>query len=92
MKNPFTQLELWFVTGSQHLYGPETLKQVAANSDAIVRGMNQDARLPIKLVGKGVMKSPEEVRAMCLEANSSDVDRRAEISQQTDAASAHAVQ
>ncbi len=72
MKNPFDQLELWFVTGSQHLYGPETLKQVAANSEQIVAALNKDGRLPMKLVGKGVMKSPEEVRAMCLAANTSD--------------------
>jgi L-arabinose isomerase len=71
MTNPFTDLELWYVTGSQHLYGPETLKQVAANSQSIVTALNQGGRLPIKVVGKGVMKSPEEVRATCLEANSS---------------------
>ena len=70
MKNPFSDLELWYVTGSQHLYGPETLKQVAANADSLVRGLNDGGRIPIKIVGKGVMKTPEEVRAICLEANS----------------------
>ena len=24
------EYEIWFVTGSQHLYGPKTLEQVAA--------------------------------------------------------------
>jgi len=71
MTNPFNDLELWYVTGSQHLYGPETLKQVAANAQAVVVGLNQSNRIPIKVVGKGVMKSPEEVRAICLEANAS---------------------
>src|SRR5580704_2528215 len=71
MKNPFEELELWYVTGSQHLYGPETLKQVAANAASVVQGLNQSGRVPIKVVGKGVMKTPEEVRAVCLEANSS---------------------
>jgi L-arabinose isomerase len=71
MNNPFTDLELWYVTGSQHLYGPETLKQVAANAQNVVSALNQSGRLPIKVVGKGVMKSPEEVRATCLEANAS---------------------
>jgi L-arabinose isomerase len=69
--NPFSELELWYVTGSQHLYGPETLKQVAANAEAIVANLNSGKRLPIKVVGKGVMKTPEEVRAVCLEANGS---------------------
>jgi L-arabinose isomerase len=71
MKSPFEELELWYVTGSQHLYGPETLKQVAANADAVVAGLNQGKRVPVKIIGKGVMKTPEEVRAVCLEANSS---------------------
>jgi len=71
-KAPFKQLELWFVTGSQHLYGPQALKQVAANAELVVSGLQKENRLPIKLVGKGVMKTPEEVRAMCLQANSSD--------------------
>ena len=71
MKNPFDDLELWYVTGSQNLYGPETLKQVGINADSIVRSLNQGGRLPVKVVGKGVMKTPEEIRAVCLEANAS---------------------
>mgnify|MGYP006170807683 CR=1 FL=1 len=41
------------VTGSQHLYGPETLKQVDADSRQIVDALNAEAGLPIKLVGLG---------------------------------------
>jgi L-arabinose isomerase len=60
----FSPLEVWFVTGSQHLYGPETLRQVEANAVAIVDGLNAEARLPIKLVSKSVVKTAEEIAAV----------------------------
>lgn len=63
------QLEVWFVTGSQHLYGPETLKQVAANSQAIARALGAAAAVPVKVAFKPVLKSPAEVTALCQEAN-----------------------
>ncbi len=69
MPNPFDALELWFFTGSQHLYGPETLKQVAANSETLVKGLNDSKRIPLRIVFKGVQTTPEEIRSKCLEAN-----------------------
>jgi L-arabinose isomerase len=61
--------EIWYITGSQHLYGPETLKQVAVNSQKIVEALNASKRLPLKLVFKPVLKTPEEIRQLCLDAN-----------------------
>jgi L-arabinose isomerase len=61
--------EIWFVTGSQHLYGPQTLEQVAADSQAIVAGLNASKRIPLKLVFTPTVKTPDEVRAVCLAAN-----------------------
>ncbi|MCX6940164.1 MAG: L-arabinose isomerase [Verrucomicrobia bacterium] len=61
--------EIWFVTGSQHLYGPETLAQVARNSSAIVAGLSASKRIPLNLVLKPVLKTPDEIRALCLDAN-----------------------
>lgn len=61
--------EIWFITGSQHLYGPETLKQVAANAQAIVGGLSGSKRIPLKVVFKPVLKTPDEIRALCLEAD-----------------------
>jgi L-arabinose isomerase len=61
--------EIWFVTGSQHLYGPETLKQVAADSQAIVAGLGASKRIPLNVVWKPTVKSTEEVNAVCREAN-----------------------
>jgi len=59
------QFEIWFVTGSQHLYGPETLAQVARDSQAIVDGLNVSKALPYPLVGKPTAKTPEEISALC---------------------------
>ncbi len=70
MQNSFDQQEIWSFTGSQHLYGPEALKQVAKNSTEIVNSLNKAGRLPIKLVFKPVLTTPEEVRAACIEASS----------------------
>jgi L-arabinose isomerase len=61
--------EIWFITGSQHLYGPETLKQVAVNSQKIVGALNASKRMPLKLVFKPVLKTPDEIRQLCLDAN-----------------------
>ncbi len=65
----YKKLEVWFLTGSQHLYGPNVLKQVENNSKKIVRGL-QEAGLPVKLVFKPVLTTPESISDICLEANS----------------------
>jgi L-arabinose isomerase len=62
-------LEAWFVTGSQHLYGEETLKQVAADSQQIARGLSDDAGMPIRIEFKPVLTTPEAIHELCLEAN-----------------------
>jgi len=62
-------LEAWFVTGSQHLYGPEALKEVAANSRGIAQALGEAPTIPVKVVFKPVVKTPEEATALCLEAN-----------------------
>ncbi|SHI64632.1 L-arabinose isomerase [Pseudozobellia thermophila] len=64
--------EVWFVTGSQHLYGPETLGQVAKDSDEIARYYNADKSIPIKIVCKPTVKTPNEIHALCKEANNND--------------------
>jgi L-arabinose isomerase len=61
--------EVWFVTGSQHLYGEETLKQVAGNSEEIVKNLDASVHIPVKMVYKGVAKSQEEVESIMLAAN-----------------------
>ena len=63
------RLEVWFVTGSQHLYGEETLKQVAEHSTQIARSLDKDPAIPVRVVFKPVVKSPEEIYQVCQEAN-----------------------
>ena len=63
------ELEVWFVTGSQHLYGPETLKQVALHAEEIARSLNSAQQTPVQIVFKPTVKSTEEVYAVCAEAN-----------------------
>ena len=52
------QLEVWFITGSQHLYGPETLKEVAANSREIAAALDASPAIPVKVIFKPVVKTP----------------------------------
>ena len=67
----FNDKEVWFITGSQHLYGEETLKQVAANSAEIVNGLNDSRLVPLKLIHKDTVKTPDEITQVMLEANNS---------------------
>ena len=67
----YDNFEAWFVTGSQHLYGEETLKQVAEDSQKIARALSESAKIPVKIVFKPVLKTPDEIYKLCLEANSS---------------------
>jgi len=64
------KLEVWFATGSQHLYGEETLKKVAEHSQIIAKSFNDAAPIPVTIVYKPTVKSPEEIYALCQEANS----------------------
>ena len=69
---PFKNLEVWFVTGSQHLYGEETLKQVAEHSKIISEALNNSPQIPVNVVFKPTVKSPEEIFAVCGEANAAN--------------------
>lgn len=70
MKN-LKQFEVWFVTGSQNLYGKETLKQVDKDSKQIAAFLNESESIPCKVVFKPVLKTPEEISAICTKANTS---------------------
>lgn len=60
--------DVWFVTGSQHLYGPETLAQVAKDSQTIAEGLNKT--LSVRVLFKPTVKTPEEITEICVAANS----------------------
>ncbi len=65
------QYEFWFLTGSQHLYGEETLRQVAQDAQAMVKALGQNPNIPCKIVYKPVLKTPDEITEVIREANHS---------------------
>jgi len=69
MSIDISEKEIWFVTGSQHLYGEETLKQVAQNSQEIAKGLNASKHIPVKIVYKPTVKTPSEITDVCQEAS-----------------------
>ncbi len=63
------ELEVWFVTGSQHLYGEATLKKVAQHSRDMAQQMTHSGKLPVKVIFKPVVTTPDSVTEICREAN-----------------------
>jgi len=63
------QYSVWFVTGSQHLYGDKVLKQVADHSQQIARALEGADAIPVKVVFKPVVTTPEAIEQVCLDAN-----------------------
>jgi L-arabinose isomerase len=64
---PASENEIWFLTGSQELYGQETLNQVAEHARVIAAHF--DAALPVRVVWKPTLKGPDAITEMCLAAN-----------------------
>jgi L-arabinose isomerase len=69
---PFADLEAWLVTGSQDLYGEAALRQVAEHADQIAAGLDAAPAIPVRVVSKPVVKSPEGIRALLVEASATD--------------------
>jgi L-arabinose isomerase len=66
------QYEAWFVTGSQDLYGEETLRQVADDSQKIAQALSESDKIPAKVVFKPVLTTPEAIHQLCMEANAAE--------------------
>jgi L-arabinose isomerase len=64
-----TTPEIWFICGSQHLYGPGPLGQVANNARAVAAALNDASAIPLEVRFKALLTTPEEIRALMLEAN-----------------------
>ena len=67
--NAMDSLEVWFLTGSQGLYGEDVLRQVADNSAQIAAGLDAADSIPVRIVAKPVVSSPEAIESVCREAN-----------------------
>ncbi len=62
-------LEVWFITGSQHLYGEETLLQVTKNSTTIANALNENPEIPVQIIYKPTVKTAEEIYSIFQQAN-----------------------
>ncbi len=62
-------LEVWFITGSQHLYGEETLRLAAAHAAEIAGHLDRSGRIPVRVVFKPIVKTPEEIYQAIAAAN-----------------------
>ena len=63
------KLQVWFVTGSQHLYGEDVLEQVAEHSRKIAQALDESAKLAVDVVFKPVLTTPDAIHQLCMEAN-----------------------
>lgn len=68
MKN-LKENEVWFITGSQHLYGPEALQQVAEHAQIIAEELNKSEKISVTTVFKPIVTTTEEIYAAIQEAN-----------------------
>lgn len=66
------EYEVWFVTGSQHLYGPEVLDEIAAHSKEIAAYFDASSAIPTRVVYKPIMTTVEDITRLCLEANAAE--------------------
>ncbi len=72
MTKPYADREVWFLTGSQDLYGEDTLRQVAAQSQEIARALDASSDVPVRIVWKPVLTDSAAIRRAALDANSDD--------------------
>ncbi len=63
---------IWFVTGSQHLYGTETLKQVDSHTEAMVNELNANKLTIVPIIRQKVVTTPDEIAQVCIAANADE--------------------
>jgi L-arabinose isomerase len=69
---PLGEFEVWLVAGSQDLYGDSALRQVDEHAGEIARALDEAGTIPVRVVSKPVLRNPESIRALCLEANAAE--------------------
>lgn len=72
MAKAYNDKEIWFFTGSQDLYGEETLRQVAEQSTEVAQSLDASEQVPAKIIWKPVLKDSESIRRAMLAANSDE--------------------
>jgi L-arabinose isomerase len=69
---PLAEFEIWLLTGSQDLYGEETLRQVAVDAQQVAAELDAAEAIPVRVVYKPIVRSSEEILAACREANAAE--------------------
>jgi L-arabinose isomerase len=69
---PLGEFEVWFVTGSQDMYGDETLRRVAVNAGVVADALDGSPEMPVRIVHRPVVTSSESIAATCREASAAD--------------------
>jgi L-arabinose isomerase len=64
--------EVWFLTGTQSLYGEQTLETVAQQSKEVSALLAQSINSPVDIIWKPILKSPDEIRRAMQDASSHD--------------------
>lgn len=72
MSPDLKEFEVWFITGSQSLYGSETLRAVEAHSEQIAKELDASSDVPVRIVFRQVLTTPEEIYQLCLRVNAED--------------------
>jgi L-arabinose isomerase len=72
LRTELSDYTVWFLTGSQTLYGEETLRQVAEQSQQIAAALADTAGIPVRVVWKPVLTGPDSIRRAALDVNSDD--------------------
>jgi L-arabinose isomerase len=67
--NNLKKYEVWFITGSQHLYGEQVLRNVAAHAEEIAKSFDCNTTVPVTIKYKAVVKTPEEILTVFRQAN-----------------------
>lgn len=69
MTKPLKQYEFWFVAGSQHLYGEETLQKVRAHAEEMAKGLDDAPSIPATIVSKPIVTTPDDILKTMMAAN-----------------------
>src|SRR5512140_304691 len=69
---PYDSYEVWFATGSQSLYGEDTLRQVAEQSRQVAEALDASPAVPVRVVWKPVLTTAEAIRRLCIDASADD--------------------
>ena len=67
-----TRGSVWFVTGSQHLYGEETLRQVHEHSRTLAQALNDSPAIPVAIVDREPLTDADAIRRVLADAGSDE--------------------